>query len=429
LEAIVRRALGVLVLALLLLPTWRATPEPAAAQTVSTIPPYLVLGPDGVPIARAITSNDRCPVASFAGVAVPMEPRARPSAAFPVLVCELPVPPSVFPVTIDGSTLPLVPSSPRRIAVVGDTGCRIKGHRGQACHDPDQWPLATVAQSIAAYRPDLIIHVGDWLYREDPCPAGHPGCAGSPYGDTWEAWRADWFAPAAPAFLAAPWVMVRGNHEVCERGGDGWFRLLDPRPYQATCEPITDPYRVPFAGLNLVVLDSGAADDEIAHPAQVALYRDQLARAVELIGNRGWLVTHRPLYAVGPYSRPIDSPPSNRTLAEAAPRVWPDSIDLILSGHVHLWAAVGFALSATGRPSQWVVGNGGTELEPPFTLSFESLRVAGELASPESRYIGDQFGFLTFEPGGPGAWTAVARDRNGFPMVTCSLSGKQFACR
>ena len=57
-----------------------------------------------------------------------------------------------------------------------------------------------------------------------------PGCAGSPYGDNWAVWQKDFFDPAAPLLAAAPWVLVRGNHELCSRGGHGWFRLLDPHP-------------------------------------------------------------------------------------------------------------------------------------------------------------------------------------------------------
>ena len=29
---------------------------------------------------------------------------------------------------------------------------------------------------------------------------------------------------------AAPWIVVRGNHESCSRAGQGWWRFLDPRP-------------------------------------------------------------------------------------------------------------------------------------------------------------------------------------------------------
>ena len=105
-----------------------------------------------------------------------------------------------------------------------------------------QWPFASVAASAADWDPDLIIHVGDYLYRESPCPADNAGCAGSPYGDTWATWNADFFEPAAPLLDAAPWILVRGNHEDCSREGTGWFRYLDPMPMPRSCEPYTEPY-------------------------------------------------------------------------------------------------------------------------------------------------------------------------------------------
>ena len=48
---------------------------------------------------------------------------------------------------------------------------------------------------------------------------------GSRTPDTWAAWQADFFEPAATLLQAAPWVFARGNHELCSRGGT-WLVLL-----------------------------------------------------------------------------------------------------------------------------------------------------------------------------------------------------------
>jgi hypothetical protein len=50
----------------------------------------------------------------------------------------------------------------------------------------------------------------------------------SPWGYGWDTWKADFFDPAQALLKAAPWVMVRGNHETCTRAGQGWWRFLDP---------------------------------------------------------------------------------------------------------------------------------------------------------------------------------------------------------
>ncbi|MFX8848454.1 hypothetical protein ABTM68_19140, partial [Acinetobacter baumannii] len=61
------------------------------------------------------------------------------------------------------------------------------------------------------------------------------------------------FAPAKPLLEAAPWIVARGNHETCSRGGQGWWRLLDPRPLESArdCnDPANDAkgdYSPPYA--------------------------------------------------------------------------------------------------------------------------------------------------------------------------------------
>ena len=106
----------------------------------------------------------------------------------------------------------------------GDTGCRQKTRqKTQDCSTG--WFYKTLAQHAADVKPDLVIHVGDYLYRElPPCSAVPKPCT-SGYG--WDGWNADFFTPSQALFAVAPWIMVRGNHEICERAGDGWFRFLD----------------------------------------------------------------------------------------------------------------------------------------------------------------------------------------------------------
>jgi len=181
--------------------------------------------------------------------------------------------------------LPVVPPQVKRIVVIGDTGCRLEGRAVQDCRSPAAWPFAAIAAHAAAHRPDLVIHLGDYYYRVSGCPAGRAGCAGSPHGDNWASWKADFFDPAAPLLGAAPWIVVRGNHELCRRGGRGWFRLLDPRPARGDCSEHTDPYRLSIGGLDLLVFDSADADDFLAPPDKVAAYAAQLAHAPYLTGN------------------------------------------------------------------------------------------------------------------------------------------------
>src|SRR5438309_603430 len=221
---------------------------------------WVELGPDGVAFARAITAAGRCPPIVLDGRAEPMMVRALPGtaplrstvsgpadskpSAFPITVCERSVPIGTMRATIGQRVLPLPKIKPERIVVLGDSGCRLNKVFGvwQACDDPAAWPFASVAATAARFAPDLVIHVGDYHYRENACPASIAGCNGSPWGYGWDAWQADFFEPAAPLLAAAPWVVVRGNHEECARAGQGWFRFLDPHPFatKRSCDDATN---------------------------------------------------------------------------------------------------------------------------------------------------------------------------------------------
>ena len=175
-----------------------------------------------------------CPKVVADGTALTSDTRGKVDGDYPVQTCIAHAAPSSRAITVDGLAAPALPSDIKRIVVIGDTGCRLEGSFTQDCNDPAKWPFATVARLAAARHPDLVIHVGDYYYRETACPDNQPGCAGSPFGDNWAVWQKDFFDPAAPLLASAPWVMVRGNHELCSRGGHGWFRLLDPHPTRST---------------------------------------------------------------------------------------------------------------------------------------------------------------------------------------------------
>src|SRR5262249_43069734 len=145
---------------------------------------------------RAAAGPGGCPKMSVDGRKAVMSVRAPASEAFPQ-VCVLPLPAGAASVEVEGRTLPL-PAPAQRIVVVGDTGCVIKDLTVQACNKPEAWPFAEVARLAAAKKPDLVIHVGDYYYRESPCPLQLPACAGSPSGDRWDTWQAEFFGPAAP---------------------------------------------------------------------------------------------------------------------------------------------------------------------------------------------------------------------------------------
>jgi hypothetical protein len=437
----------------------RPEPPPAAA--------FVVLGEEGAPIARAVTTAPTCPSIVIDGRAAtmavrapfgPIPPRGKDhSASFhaeavsnPVLACETRLPAGARQVDVAGRRLALPPAEVKRIVVIGDTGCRLKGKEFQDCNDPQAYPFARVAASAAAWRPDLVVHVGDFHYREDPCPADRPGCAGSPYGYGWDAWNADFFAPARTLLAAAPWVLVRGNHETCARGGQGWWRFLDPHAYDpaANCDDpaaderadYTDPYAVPLgADAQLIVFDSANTNWKgfKEGDARIAHYGDTWRKIGRLAAGRrhNIAVDHHPLYAFGAnqdaHTGAITLFGGDAGLTQVFgaldPRLLPASIDVLLSGHVHLWEQTSFA---SDHPTQFVAGFAGTaeDIVPlPRTPPAGQAPAPGAVLEALSSWI-DGFGFMTMERTGPDTWRVVVRDRDGKERNTCTVEGRHSRC-
>jgi hypothetical protein len=412
-----------LVLAILAL----AVALPAAAAPAPAARKWVELTARG-PQLRAVVPGG-CPEARLDGRRLRMHRREGPSAAFPVATCQLLVPRGVRRAAIGDWIAPLPAAEPERILIFGDTGCRLKGAAVQACDDPRRWPFALVAARAAEKRPDLVIHVGDYWYRETPCPGGDTGCAGSAYGDNWNAWDADFFAPAAPLLDRAPWVFARGNHEACARGGPGWFRLLDQAPRPATCPSQSAPFRVKMGDTSLYVLDSADTSDTAAPAGLVKGFARQLdAFGAELDSGRGWIVTHRPIWGLTPVARlgPLEPVEVglNRTEQAAVRGRKLAGVQMIVSGHIHHFAAYDFG---PRRPAQLVAGTGGDVGEPADSPKILAGRTSIDGMDAQG-FAFERYGYLLLERHGAD-WTGDFRDLDDKVVASCRLHLRSLTCR
>lgn len=158
---------------------------------------WVEFGEQGRASARVITSAAVCPSLMQDNVSSQMQVRAQPATEslrstialqskpsdFPVLTCEALLKDGVKSVRVANKNLPVPKLLPQKILVLGDTGCRLKAAKNaaQACNDEEGWAFPAVAKTAATFAPDLIVHVGDYHYRETPCPEGVTGCANSPW--------------------------------------------------------------------------------------------------------------------------------------------------------------------------------------------------------------------------------------------------------
>jgi hypothetical protein len=269
----------------------------------------------------------------------------------------------------------------------------------QNCNDPEKWPLAQLAQAAADWKPDLVIHVGDYHYREIPCPPGNVFCQDSVSGDNWISWKQDFFLPVKPLLAAAPWVFVRGNHELCKNGGNGWFQFLDPRPMVTTCKDATEPYIIPLGDHSLVVID--AADDK---NIQSSLDKLQLPR-----NSKIWLAQHRPfLTPGGDLTATVQSHLPPRMLNSG-------KIKAVFVGHAHLLSLNSFS---NGLPPELISGNGGTFLYSPPRPDQKTEQSTTQGVTTFKIW---DFGFLTLEKKAKGQWILTEHDRAGTAVAKCKL--------
>jgi Calcineurin-like phosphoesterase len=373
-------------------------------------------------------------------------PPAKP-ALFPVSSCEYPLPAGATSAVVAGQSLPLPKANPTTIVVIGDTGCRLQNGNGtQSCNDPDPngtdtpYPFAAVAALAAAQNPDLVLHVGDYAYRDNPCPAGQGyNCGGSPWGFGWDTWQADLFAPGAPLLAAAPWIMTRGNHEQCNRAGQGWYRFLDTSPYDTTgvhtCDNPADDaiatggnWNNPFlvninSSTQIVVFDTANAKPQSQSPSLptgpgsvfFTTYASELTTAGSLVGASPlpfnlWS-NHHPIfgYATGnPPANPIPAfPPVMNSVFPGT--YFPPPINLALHGHTHDYQALNFASGAlpgggTFQPAATLVsGNAGDILDTalPYPLSGSAVSSVGNPAAVSVATVGGVQEFATSDNGAP----------------------------
>ncbi len=470
----------------------RAVTEATAAGGANPCPTITING--GTPVQMNLRAGATTSLAQRSVNTPPAKP-----ALFPVSSCEYPLPSGATSAVVGGQSLPVPKPNPTKIVVIGDTGCRLQNGNGtQSCNDTDPngtdtpYPFAAIAALAAAQNPDLVLHVGDYAYRDNPCPAGQGyNCGGSPWGFGWDTWQADLFAPGAPLLAAAPWIMTRGNHEQCNRAGQGWYRFLDTGAYDTTgvhtCDDPADDaiaaggnWNNPFlvninSSTQIVVFDTANAKPQSQSPALptgpgsmfFTTYASELTTAGSLLGASPlpfnlWS-NHHPIfgYATGnPPANPIPAFP--KVMNSVFPGTYyPPPINLALHGHTHDYQAINFQTGTlpdggTFQPAATLVsGNAGDILDTalPYPLTGAAVSSVGNPTAVSVATVGgvqefatsdndvpfqnpnsstdNDFGYmvLQFNAGPPATWTSTEyrTDNTVRDVCTVQTSG-QISC-
>ena len=276
-----------------------------------------------------------------------------------------------------------------KIAVVGDSGCRLKegpsGSEYQSCQDPKAWPFAEIIQQIIKEKPDLILHLGDYHYREQCSKNKDCKKISSSVGYSWLPWAEDFFKPARPSFKLAPWILVRGNHEDCHRAFLGYSNFLASQdPKNQTCVDYEPADFIELKDLLIVNLDSSSISENLETDSSIAdVWTQRFKQVAEQVSKNKiktvWLITHKPIYGlVKKNSKLVPANVNLQKYLEASPLK--NQVKIIFSGHIHLSEI----LKPVDGPLQVILGNGGTQLDhfqdlmnktDPKALGFQSLHV------------------------------------------------------
>lgn len=412
------------------------TLEQAESAAVAAPAPdyyWVELGPDNLVLARAVMLNGSCPDITVDGTAAAMQQRgsAPPPGFSEAVVCEYSLPDGTASASIGSQNLALPKTSLQRVVVVGDTGCRVKGSDIQDCTGQgsgELWDFDDVADAIAASNPDLIVHVGDYHYREyGTCDAR---CIQANIGYTWVSWQADFFDPAKTILKQAPWVFIRGNHEDCSRAWKGWFYLLDPHKLAdnpwSNCADYTDPYQLTLGSQQIIVMDTAVIPDDYSatpDPAAVTRYANEFNSVENMAAGQSsaWLSTHRPIWAIASFVDSSGNPAlaaTDRTLQQAIAKSTNQQlpnppINALLAGHIHQFERINLD---NNRPVQLVFGGGATELDPQITdqLLNDNPDVLQELGVSKSDLdLLHEISFGVMDKNTGCGWNVDVRDSSG----------------
>lgn len=467
-----RRIVGLAVFALLL-SLGVVAPSQAATFTIKPVA-YTLVAPatesaSGLIARVVLPSGSNCPsLITYAGGAnvasTPMTvrpvPRNTGSAFTPVVVCEVAV-----PVGVDGrglivtgtNTDLLVPTAINAVSdigIIGDTGCRVGKKHTQDCNSATAWPLASFANAMSGANPDVVIHLGDYMYitstcgvkEAEDCGAFMPPPANAPFVGNAGQIMDNVLIPMTPLFNTAPLLMMRGNHEGCTGDGNAYFYFFDAHfGTSNSCSPASagkhaktprtlqptwwaDMPLVSGGNLRAVVVDSTYGWDTAVSPWAKKLHPGFVAaQAAVKPGSQNWLLVHRPVFGITSKSIANNFSKTNtawisRDVTDASKGEL-NGFNAIFSGHMHLAQSV----QVPGQPGQLVLGNGGTSLDPKKGYVKPKSGPMPPYKTASSWWTKVKFGFgvATWNP--TGSWNVAIQGESG-ELGGCTLTGSSVQC-
>ena len=347
---------------------------------------------------RAVVKAKDCPVINVDGRLEQMSKR-QDATELAAVVCEFNANKNTLSAHIGNVQFPKLNSNINSVAVYGDTGCRIKGLIVQNCHDKDAWPFEKINDKITELAPDLVIHVGDYSYRDIKCPAGNEKCEGLAGGKNWSAWEQDVWMPMKKTMAATPFIFIRGNHENCGGFGEFWYASFAAEAVtpEASCKSVTATQIFEHDGIQFINVDSADESNLRAELKKLSSY--------EKTSSFTWLLTHRPFLSDGPDTDYKKGPQLLGDLSQ------PGAVQLVMAGHTHLGSFIKFN---DGNPPELILGNGGVHID-----FFQRSPKKTERSTP---YTYKDYGFALLKKLNETDWQLLMLNDDAKTKINCSLS-------
>lgn len=372
-------------------------------------------------MARATSIEKECPNINIDGKEIPMLFRAEKydiELKETVRICEQEVT-NAKQVSIRGNSLKLVATKINRFIVLGDTGCEAsffdKHFVKQDCTDLNSWPFKTVADQVASVNPDLIIHMGDYSYRNkftDKIDEAKNKDL------QWFFMKQDFFTPASNMLHSAPMLFVRGNHDKCELMGDAWFLFFDAQAHQKECLKQSPTYNLNINDLNFMVFDSAEAPSGPEYSLEtLEKYKSDFATGINNLKKKAWLLIHHPIISLNELAQgeTINSKIPAQVISDAFLESYTKNLPIAISGHFHLMADI---KRKTDGFEQFITGNGGTIIHKAKRDAYTYF-AKDENEQVQARV---KYGYLQFDRKDDNNWKVTAYSMHGIELYTTMVS-------
>jgi len=219
-------------------------------------------------------------------------------------------------------------SDPFSFLVFGDSGSG----------SPSQQAMSKL---MANERPNLVLHVGDVAYEEG----------------TFDQFQANYFEYYWTLMQRAPFFPVPGNHEYYTQAAGPYLALHSPPSETVPAADLGRYYSFDWGGVHFVALDSNLLERPAPTSRMLSWLENDLAST-----TARWRVAyfhHLPY----PLDHHVDDPLSAATHREFVPRLEKYGVQLVLTGHEHIYLRTRFlhgdAVVKSGSATMYITTGGG----------------------------------------------------------------------